>query len=211
MTIKGIIFDYGGVLWDMGWDIARTLEQEHGLAERTIVETLYGSETWRQLEVGVGDRAAWLDESHLALEKAAGRELPRLHNHWRDRQHLIAPNIDLIRRLRPPYRTAVLSNADSTLVDRLKHSHGIYDLFDDVICSADVGVAKPEARIYALAAARVGLPADECVFIDDLETNVEAAREAGMSAILFRVDLGDDLERQLAEFGVLPRAQTNAP
>jgi putative hydrolase of the HAD superfamily len=203
--IKGLIFDYGGVLWDMRWDITRTLEQEHGLAERTIVETLYGSDTWRQLEIGVGDRQAWLDESHLALERVAGRELPRLHAHWRDRQHLIAPNIDLIRRLRPPYRTAVLSNADSTLVDRLRHEHGIADLFDDVICSADIGVAKPEPRIYAIAAARVGLPADECVFIDDLERNVDAARAAGMHAVLYRVDAGDDLESQLRALGVLPR------
>ena len=100
MTIRGLIFDYGGVLWDMRWDLARTLEQEHGLRERTIIETLYGSETWQKLEIGVGDRQAWLDESHLALEAAAGRELPRLHQHWRERQHLIAPNIDLIRRLR---------------------------------------------------------------------------------------------------------------
>ena len=205
MTIKGIIFDYGGVLWDMRWDITRTLEQEHGLAERTIVETLYGSETWRQLEIGIGDRTAWLDESHVALEKVAGRELPRLHRHWRDRQHLIAPNIDLIRRLRPPYRTAVLSNADSTLVARLRDEHGIYDLFDEVVCSADVGLAKPEARIYALAAERVGLPADECVFIDDLDANVAGARHAGMSAIQFLVDRDDDLERQLADIGVMPR------
>ena len=205
MTIKGIIFDYGGVLWDMRWDITRTLEQEHGLAERTIVETLYGSETWRQLEIGIGDRTAWLDESHVALEKVAGRELPRLHRHWRDRQHLIAPNIDLIRRLRPPYRTAVLSNADSTLVARLRDEHGIYDLFDEVVCSADVGLAKPEARIYALAAERIGLPADECVFIDDLDANVAGARHAGMSAIQFLVDRGDDLERQLADIGVMPR------
>lgn len=205
MTIKGVIFDYGGVLWDMRWDITRTLEQEHGLAERTIVETLYGSETWRQIEVGVGDRQAWLDESHRALEQIAGRALPPLHARWRERQHLIAPNIDLIRRLRPPYRTAVLSNADSTLADRLRHEHGIAGLFDEIICSADVGLAKPEPRIYDIAAGRVGLPAAECVFVDDLERNVEAARAAGMAAVLYRVDAGDDLAAQLAELGVLPR------
>jgi putative hydrolase of the HAD superfamily len=202
MTIRGLIFDYGAVLWDMRWDVTQTLEQEHGLGERVILETLYSNETWRQLEIGVGDREAWLREAHTALETKAGRTLPPLHAHWRAQQRLIATNIELIERLRPPYRTAVLSNADSTLVTRLRDEHRIHHLFDDIVCSADVGVAKPEPKIYALAAQRLGLPSDECVFIDDLERNVEAAREAGMQAIHYRVDLDHSLERQLAELGV---------
>jgi putative hydrolase of the HAD superfamily len=205
MAIRGLLFDYGGVIWDMRWDITQTLELEHGLRERAIVETLYGSDTWRQLEIGVGDRDQWIAEAHEALEAAAGRELPPLHRHWRERQHLIAPNIDLIRRLRPPYRTAVLSNADSTLKQRLRDAQNVIDLFDDVVCSADVGVAKPEPKIYAIAAERIGLPADECVFIDDLERNLEAAAAAGMRTVHVRVDRGDDLERQLAELGVVAR------
>lgn len=203
--IRGLIFDYGGVLWDMRWDLARTLEQEHGLRARTIVETLYGSDAWRKIEVGVGDRQAWLDDSHRALEAAAGRELPPLHQHWRERQHLIAPNIDLIRRLRPAYKTAVLSNADSTLKRALRESHGIADLFDDIVVSADVGMAKPDARIYALSAQRLDLAPGECVFIDDLPANVEAARDAGMHAVHFLVN-EHVLEMQLAELGVRPRA-----
>ena len=199
--IRGLIFDYGGVVWDMRWDLARTLEQEHGLRERTIVDTLYGSETWQKLEIGVGDRTAWLDESHRSLEAAAGRELPRLHQHWRDRQHLIAPNIDLIRRLRMAYKTAVLSNADGSLVRTLRDSHGVYDLFDDVVCSADVGMAKPDPRIYALAARRIGLRPEECVFIDDLAQNVAAARGAGMHGVHFLVN-EHSLEGQLAALGV---------
>ena len=203
MPIHGLIFDYGGVLWDMRWDITRTLELEHGLRERALVETLYGSDTWRQLEIGIGDRDAWLDEAHRDLERVAGRELPRLHADWRDRQHLIAPNIDLIRRLHPTYKTAVLSNADNTLITRLRDAHGIFDLFDEIVVSADVGMAKPEPKIYVLAAQRLGLPPAECVFIDDLEGNVEAARAAGMHAIHFRVDRNDDLEQQFAKLGVI--------
>lgn len=204
-AIRGLIFDYGGVLWDMRWDLARTLEQEHGLRARTIVETLYGSDTWQRLEVGVGERDAWLDESHRALEAAAGRALPPLHQHWRERQHLIAPNIDLIRRLRPAYKTAVLSNADSSLTRALRESHGIDDLFDDVVVSADVGMAKPDVRIYQLSAQRLGLTPRECVFIDDLPRNVEGAQSAGMRGIHFLVNQ-QDLEVQLAELGVVVQA-----
>ncbi len=202
VTIRGVIFDYGGVLWDMRWDITRTLEQEHGLRERALAETLYGSETWRQLEVGVGDRDAWLAEAHHDLETAVGRGLPPLHQHWRERQDLIAPNIDLIRQLRPKYKS-VLSNADSTLIGRLRDA-GVADLFDDIVCSADVGMAKPDAGLYALAAKRLGLPASECVFVDDLERNIDAARAAGMQGVHFLVDAGHVLEDQLAVLGVRP-------
>jgi putative hydrolase of the HAD superfamily len=205
VTIRGIIFDYGGVLFDMRWDISLELEREHGLPARSVGETLYASEAWRRVEVGAGDREAWLRDAHSELETRAGKPLPPLHEHWRAGQHLITPNIELIRRLRPPYVTSVLSNADSTLVSRLRDTHRIHDLFDDIVCSADVGVAKPEPRIYTLAAQRLGLPTEECVFIDDLERNVDAARAAGMAGVVFRVERGDSLEEQLADIGVVAR------
>ncbi len=201
MTIRGLIFDFGGVLWDMRWDRSLELERAHGLRERALVETLYASETWRQIEVGVGDREAWIRGAHTELETIAGKPLPPLHQHWREQQHLIAPNIDLIRRLRPRYRTSVLSNADSSLPQRLRDT-GIAALFDDIVCSAEVGVAKPEPRIYALAAERLDLTPAECVFIDDAERNIDAARATGMNAVYFRVDRGDDLEAQLRDLGV---------
>lgn len=201
--LKGLIFDYGGVLLDMRFELTRELEREHGLRDRAIVETMYGSETWRRIEVGVGDREEWLREAHVALEGEAGRALPPLHEHWRGQQELIATNIELIQRLRPPYRTAVLSNADHTLMARLRDRHRIADLFDDIVCSADVGVAKPEPRIYALAAERLGLAPGECVFIDDMERNIDAARAVGMQGVLFRIDAGDVLEEKLAALGVV--------
>ena len=202
MAIKGIIFDYGGVLWDMRFEVTRLLEREHGLRDRLILETLYGTDAWRKLEVGVGDREQWLSDAHSLLEAEAGKPLPPLHRHWQEQQQLILPNLHLIERLRPPYRTAVLSNADSTLMDRLTNHHRVHHLFDDIICSADVGVAKPDAAIYRLSAQRLGLPPEECVFVDDLDVNVEAARATGMHGICFRIDLGHSLEAQLEELGV---------
>lgn len=203
VSIQGLIFDFGGVLLDMRWDAAALLEREHNLREMLIAESLYGeSGPWREISRGRGDREAWLAEAHTALEQDAGRPLPPLHQHWREQMQLILPNITLIRDLRTRYRTAVLSNADSTLRDRLQDTYAIDDLFDDIVCSADVGMAKPEPGIYALAARRLGLPPEECVFIDDVERNLVPAREAGMQAVHFRIDRGDSLAAQLAELGV---------
>lgn len=199
-----VLLDFGGVLWDMRWDVARALEAEHGLPPGALFDTLYRSEAWREVERGRGDREAWLAAAHEALERRAGRRLPPLHARWRAEQGPIAANVALVRRLRPPFRLAVLSNADLTLRERLADGLGLAGAFDDVVCSAEVGCAKPEPEIYRLACARLGLPPEACVFVDDHEPNVRAAESLGLRAVLHRVDRGDRLAEQLAALGVAP-------
>ncbi len=201
-----MILDFGGVLWDMRWDVASGLDEQHGLPRSSVFETLYRTETWREIERGVGDVATWREQAHLALEERASRPLPRLHEAWRQAQHAIAPNVALVRALRPPYKVSVLSNADATLRRRLEHDIGIDGLFDDIVCSAEVGLAKPDPEVYRLAASRLGVPPERCVFVDDFDPNVAAAVSVGMQAVLHRVDRGDDLAAQLATLGVRPRA-----
>lgn len=204
--IRGVLLDFGGVLWNMRWDIASELEQAHGLPRGTLFETLYRTPTWREIERGSGDRQAWIEQAHGLLEERAGRPLPRLHEAWRARQHLIAENVALVRALRPAYRVGILSNADATLRERLRDGLGIHDLFDSVVCSAEAGMAKPEPAIYHLAAERLELPPEACVFVDDHEPNVAAAEQAGMRGMLFRLDRGHDLAAALAAIGVRPPA-----
>ena len=204
MSIRGVIFDYGGVISNMRWDVARDLEREHGLERNIILRTLFASDEWREIEVGKGDLEEWRAAAHRRLEEAAGKSLPPIHQQWRDSVVLIDENIELIRALRPPYLISILSNADLTLEDRIRNGLGIGELFDSIVCSAIVGIAKPDHRIYRLAAERLSLPVEECVFIDDTERNVDAARDVGMAAIHFRIHEGDDLKAQLAELGVRP-------
>jgi HAD superfamily hydrolase (TIGR01509 family) len=134
-----------------------------------------------------------------------GRALPGVHEAWGMAQGPIAANIEIIARLRPAYRLGILSNADLTLRERLKDGLGIHHWFDDVVCSAEVGLAKPDRAIYALACARLGVPAAACVFVDDHEPNVRAAEEAGLRGILHRIDRGDDLAAQLETASILAR------
>ena len=189
----------------MRWDVARELDRAHGLPRASVFETLYRSETWRDVERGRGDREAWLEGAHRALEERAGRSLPRLHEEWRKTQVAIEPNIELVRALRPRYKLSVLSNADISLRRRLESDIGIHHLFDDIVCSAEVGMAKPEPGVFWLAAERLGLTPLDCVFVDDWDTNVEAARAVGMQAVLYRVDKGDDLSAKLEALGVASR------
>ena len=55
-----------------------------------------------------------------------------------------------------------------------------------MILSGEVGVRKPDPEIYLLAAERIGLAPEKCVFVDDIPVNVEGARALGMAGILHR-------------------------
>jgi putative hydrolase of the HAD superfamily len=202
-AVRGVIFDFGGVLVDMRWDVSAGLEADHGLPRHSIRETLYRTPTWLEIERGQGDLFAWRAEAHRLLEGQVGRSLPRLHDAWIAARQPIRANVLLARRLRPAYRTAILSNADRSLRERLREL-GIHDLFDTVVSSAEEGVAKPDAEIYRRAAERLGLLPESCVFVDDHEANVQAAQALGMRGVVYRVDRGHDLAALLAELGIRP-------
>jgi putative hydrolase of the HAD superfamily len=189
----------------MRWDVARDLSERHGLPRSSIFETLYRTDTWGDIERGIGDPAAWRARAHAELETRAGRALPALHDEWRRSQGPIGSNLDLVGRLRPPYKVSVLSNADGSLRARLEEQR-IHHLFDDIVCSAEVGMAKPEPEIFRLAAGRLGVDPAECVFVDDWDQNIAAAQAVGMTAIRYQKDKGDDLAALLAGAGVRPRA-----
>jgi HAD superfamily hydrolase (TIGR01509 family) len=190
----------------MRWDVARELDRAHGLPKSSVFETLYRCPAWTDIECGVGDPAAWTEGAHRELERRAGRALPRLHEEWRRAQVAIDANIKLAQALRSRYRCSVLSNADLSLRGRLKGELALDHLFDDIVVSAEVGMAKPRPEVFRLAADRLGLPPEACVFVDDWDKNVDAARAVGMQAVLHRVDQGHDLRAQLAALGVAPGA-----
>ena len=202
LAISAVLFDFGGVINNMRWDVARDLEDEHGLERNALLKSLYDNEDWRDVEEGRGDIVEWAVKAHKQLEEVAGKKLPPLHQQWRESWHQIDENIEVIKGLKPQYKVSILSNADLNLEDRIKETMNIHHLFDDIISSAVVGVSKPKPEIYHLAAERLDLPVDECLFFDDLDRNVDAAREVGMQAVHFRVQQGDVLADQLAELGV---------
>jgi epoxide hydrolase-like predicted phosphatase len=88
--------------------------------------------------------------------------------------------------LRPRYRTAILSNgaAGGRRVEETRYHFA--EMADLLVYSYEVGIEKPDRRIYLLTCERLGVRPGEVVFLDDLEANVVAARELGMRAVLFR-------------------------
>jgi putative hydrolase of the HAD superfamily len=106
-----------------------------------------------------------------------------------------APMLTALRRARSAgVLTALLSNSWGLDYPR----EGWEELFDAIVISGEVGLRKPEPEIYALAARRLGVEPDQCVFVDDLAPNVRGAEAAGMVGVHHL-----DAERTLGELEAL--------
>ena len=90
----------------------------------------------------------------------------------------------LVDRVHERAPVALLSNASSSVAEDVQRA-GLADHFDTVVGSADIGVCKPDAAAFTTAAARLGVPPERCLMVDDLVDNVEGARAAGMQAVQF--------------------------
>jgi epoxide hydrolase-like predicted phosphatase len=185
-AIKAVIFDLGGV-------ILRTVDQgpRQRLAERLGVKLyelynqVFSSESARLATLGkINAQSHWEQVGahfNLSPEEMTGF----LQEFWggdRLDQALVA----FIRSLRGDRRTALLSNAWDDLRGLVENTWKIASAFDELVISAEVGLAKPDHRIYQLALDRLGVAADQALFVDDVGENVDAARWIGMRAIQFR-------------------------
>ncbi|MEC3958785.1 HAD family phosphatase [Nocardia sp. CDC153] len=92
--------------------------------------------------------------------------------------------IDYLARLRPRFRTGLLSNSFVGARQRESAAYGFEDLVDDIVYSHEVGIAKPDPEIYLLACRRLGIDPHETVFVDDSEIAVTGAKSVGITAIL---------------------------
>jgi putative hydrolase of the HAD superfamily len=126
---------------------------------------------------------------------------PAHFNEMLNRQyHRDEKMIELIRALRPRYKVGLLSNSNDSVIRRLFSESELDELFTNVVISSEVGIIKPSPEIFELAAIRLDSTPDECVMIDDVACNTDAARSVGMEGIVF-TDAAQCRE-QLQELGV---------
>jgi len=95
------------------------------------------------------------------------------------------PLLDYIReQLKPKYKVSILSNASQDYAKEY-FDRADYKLFDDILPSFAYDMPKPQAGIYKLAAQRLKVKPEKCVFIDDNQGHCDGAEAAGMRAIYF--------------------------
>ena len=201
-TVRAIFFDFGGVIARLDRGLLAELEVRYGLPKGSFIKALYTIPEWRAAEIGEGTEEAWVAAVRRKLDEFAGRPLPDIRSEWAVMwRTLDADVLRLIERLGGRYDVGLISNSTPRLEGELRDRHKIDGLFKVIVNSALVGIAKPDARIYHLAAERMGVEPSACVHIDDLARNVEGAREAGFQAIHHEGDYAT-LERELRSLGV---------
>lgn len=186
MTIQAVLFDIGGVLLRTeDQEPRRRWERKLGLPAGGLADAVFNCETALLASVGKATQQdVWRAVAErFRLDDAKLRDLQR--DFWAgDRldDHLLA----YLAGLRPRYRTGILSNAWPGIRALYAQWFGLTDdLVDVMIYSGEVGVMKPDARIYQLALERLGLPAESVVFVDDFIENVAGAQAVGMRAVHF--------------------------
>jgi epoxide hydrolase-like predicted phosphatase len=190
MTIRAFVFDVGNVLELSDDNYASALGDwppRLGLTPEEFAER--EESAWEGADIGT----VTLQEVHhrlgeaLRIGEAQVNELMELV--WRE--YLGTANTALIefaRGLRPRYKTGILSNSMVGAREREQAAYGYMDFMDDIVYSHEVGLLKPDPRIYLLACERLGVQPGEAVFIDNHEPCVQGARDVGMHGVHFTGD-----------------------
>jgi putative hydrolase of the HAD superfamily len=202
-VIRAIVSDFGGVLTTPLSGSFQGFADKSGVELAALGQALAalheraGTHPLHELECGRMTESAFVEGLRASLCELLGREVALAafaDTLW---EGLVANDamIAFLAALRDEgYRMALLTNNVREWELRWRAMAPIDDIFELVVDSAFVGVRKPEPEIYELTVAGLGVPAAECLFIDDIEVNCVAAREAGMTAVLF-----GDTDQAIAE------------
>jgi putative hydrolase of the HAD superfamily len=191
--IRAVLFDFGGVILSSPIDGFRSYERAAGLPPgflQRLNSTNPDGNAWACMERGELDEPAFC--ARFEAEAAA-------HGHAVDARVVLSQLsgqirpalVDVIRTLRPRYRVACLTNnmpighgsAMARTAELAAQIAEVMALFAHIIESWKIGARKPEPRFYARACEVVGVPPEQCVFLDDLGINLKPARAMGMTTI----------------------------
>ena len=173
--IKAIIFDCFGVLAEDGWtpfkqqflaDKPEQLKQVQGIGKQVDD----GSRTFADMIV---QTAHILDIAEDDVWQAVNRKVPNTQLFTY-----------ITRELQPTYKIGLLSNASYDIRSQLFTPEQA-SIFDASVLSYEVGLVKPDPRIYQAIAEKLGLDASECLLVDDQEQHCQGARAVGMQSVLF--------------------------
>lgn len=193
-TLRGVALDIGGVLlsWAYGKYRQHPDDWPPALADAAWEARL-------GLEPGEFARRVWAAPSHAYATSGAirfedywpqvGQELgidtDELAELWEDYWVISCLDQEVetaVRSLRPRYRVVALSNAFSNAREEVTRRFGLDDLVEFMVISGEVGVAKPDPRIYEIMLSTLSLEPHEVLYVDDVEANVQAARDLGIRA-----------------------------
>jgi HAD superfamily hydrolase (TIGR01509 family) len=187
IMIKAIVFDF--------FDVFRTDTYKAWLARNDFPNIHEYAAASRQLDMGEISSEAFLQR----LSDLSGQAVT-----WESLDAEATMNADVIaiaETLGSQHSIALLSNAPSALLRDILVQHDLERLFDHVVISSEVGLAKPDSAIFHFVLDRLGTEPHETIFIDDNETHVQAARAIGIHGIQFIS--ARQLQEQLRKINVI--------
>ncbi len=189
MAIKAIIFDCFGVLVTS----ARIALKNDFPKYKSQIDDLD-----HQAVYGLISRKEFNNE----LSNLIGISVGQIESRYWGGSVKVASVIDWLIELKQSskYKIGMLSNVGRGFFDSYFTEIEQKELFDEMVLSSDVGMAKPEAMIFELIASRLGVKSSECVLIDDTYLNIDAAKNTGMYGVWFisvgqaKIELDEILE-----------------
>jgi HAD superfamily hydrolase (TIGR01509 family) len=204
-VIRAVVLDIGSVLETIDDTVfPAPFELRHGLpagAVHAAAASLPG-------DAGKGElteaqiHAHW--QRHLALSDVQAAEL--MADYWRWYVGTLDQDLfDWFADQRPARKAGILSNSGPGAREA-ERCWGFEEITDDIVYSHEVGLLKPDPRVFALTAERLRVRSDEIVFLDDVPGHVEAARQAGWHAVLHRTTAESirEVERIIEEQSLRP-------
>jgi putative hydrolase of the HAD superfamily len=197
MPIHAVISDFGGVLTTPLLGSFLAFQNETGIPTEALGRAMQriserdGAHPLFELETGRMSEAHFLDQMTDELEPELGHR-PDMHRFREIYFQALDPNepmIELMRKLGGRgYRMAMLTNNVREWEPYWRSMMPVDEIFELVVDSGFVGMRKPEPQIYELTVERLGdgIAPENCLFVDDTEINVDAARSLGMAAVHFR-------------------------
>lgn len=187
MTIEAIIWDIGGVLVRTEDRAPRqALAERHHMTYSEMEELVFGGESGHRAQRGEIQAAEQWEFVRQTLGLPPGAEIIQaLEREFFSGDRLDEDLLSYVGQLHQRYKTGIISNALSDIRPVATNDWGLGSLFDVMVFSAEVGIMKPDRRIFEIALAQLAVSPGSAVFIDDFARNVAGARAVGMQAVQF--------------------------
>jgi putative hydrolase of the HAD superfamily len=193
--IKSVVFDLGGVVFERSVPKTMIKVSEKYNIDNDEVKR-YFDRHFSKVMKGKSDE----DEFFETFIKKFNLPLTRryFHLHFAVKAHNIEGTWKIIRKIKGKYHLGIISDITQSWADYKEKKSNLSKIFDTIIYSHEKGHIKPSKKIYLKYIKESGFEADECIFIDDKEENVEGAAKLGFKAILF--ENPEKLEKELKKY-----------
>jgi epoxide hydrolase-like predicted phosphatase len=197
--IKTVLFDLGGVLFTNGTKkFIKEISQRYNLSEDIVTDVMDGEIGSQYREAKITRDEFWkqvVEKLHLT------EDIDKLEAEWIDGYDLIEGTKDIIFELKDKYSLYYLSDNVKERVERINAKYHFMDWFKGGIYSHEVGVRKPDPKIYQFCLEKAEVKPEEAVFIDDKPQMLIPAKEMGIIPVLFTNP--EDLKHQLKELELI--------